>query len=65
MLFRYRAVKLANKTIEGKLLPASGAFEILFSVGFEEADDKLFLPLDADLEPVKRFRDAIKKVEAR
>ena len=37
----------------------------LLSVGFEEADDKLLLPLDADLEPVKRFRDAIKKVEAR
>ena len=28
---KYRAVKLTNKTIEEKLLPASGAFEILFS----------------------------------
>ena len=28
---KYRAVKLTNKVIEGKLLPASGAFEILFS----------------------------------
>ena len=28
---KYRAVKLTNKVIEEKLLPASGAFEILFS----------------------------------
>ena len=33
-------MKLTNKTIEEKLLPASGAFEILFSVGFEEAEDR-------------------------
>ena len=37
---KYRQVKLTNKTIEEKLLPASGAFEILFSVGFEEAEDR-------------------------
>ena len=68
-LLRYRAVKLTNKTIEQKLLPASGAFEILFSVGFEEAEDKLLLPLDANMRTVERFRDAVinidKKVEAR
>ena len=46
---KYRQIKLANKTIEEKLLPANGAFEILFSVGFEEADDKLILPLGSDV----------------
>lgn len=56
---KYRAVKLTNKTIEEKLLPAAGAFEILFSVGFEEADDKLILPLGADLKTVKSFKEAI------
>merc|ERR1719461_1166937 len=65
---KYRAVKLTNKTIEEKLLPAAGAFEILFSVGFEEAEDKLLLPLDANMRTVERFRDAVinidKKVEA-
>ena len=68
-VLRYRAVKLTNKTIEQKLLPASGAFEILFSVGFEEAEDKLLLPLDANLRTVESFRDAVinidRKVEAR
>ena len=28
-------------------------------VGFEEADDKLLLPLGADLTIVKQFRDAL------
>ena len=59
---KYRAVKLTNKTIQEKLLPAAGAFEILFSVGFEEADDKLILPLGADLKTIKSFKDAISNV---
>ena len=60
---KYRQIKLANKTIEEKLLPASGAFEILFSVGFEEADDKLILPLDANIKTIEKFRDAIRDID--
>ena len=60
---KYRQVKLANKKIEEKLLPASGAFEILFSVGFEEAEDKLVLPLGANMRTVEKFRDAIKNID--
>ena len=41
----------------------------LGSVGFEEAEDKLLLPLDANIRTVEKFRDAVvnieKKVEAR
>ena len=41
----------------------------VFSVGFEEADDKLLLPLDANIRTVEKFRDAVvnvdKKVESR
>ena len=33
---KFRSVKLSNPKIESKLLTANGAFEILFSVGFEE-----------------------------
>lgn len=33
---KYRSVKLSNPKIESKLLVANGAFEILFSAGFEE-----------------------------
>ena len=35
---KYRSVRLANPIIESKLLVATGAFEILFSVGFEEVN---------------------------
>ena len=33
---KYRSIRLSNPKIESKLLIATGAFEILFSVGFEE-----------------------------
>merc|ERR1712008_410427 len=38
---KYRQVKLSNKKVEENLLSAAGAFEVLFSVGFEEDEDKL------------------------
>jgi len=60
---KYRQVKLANKKIEEKLLPANGAFEILFSVGFEEAEDHLLMPLGADIRTVEKFRDAVKNID--
>ena len=39
---KYRSVKLSNPKIESKLLVANGAFEILFSAGFEEVIKTLF-----------------------
>ena len=60
---KYRQIKLANKTIEEKLLPASGAFEILFSVGFEEAEDKLILPMSVNIRTVERFLEALKNID--
>ncbi len=33
---KFRSVRLSNPKIESKLLTAAGAFEILFSMGFEE-----------------------------
>ena len=33
---KYRSIRLSNPKIESKLLAANGAFEVLFSVGFEE-----------------------------
>merc|ERR1719341_671843 len=62
---KYRQIKLANKTIEEKLLPASGAFEILFSVGFEEAEDKLILPMSVNIRTVERFLDALKNFDSK
>jgi len=58
---KYRQVKLANKRIEEKLLPAISAFEIFFSAGFEEAEDHLIPPKGANLNVVKKFRNAIRE----
>lgn len=57
----YRKVKLSNKRIETQLLPANGAFEILFSAGFEEGDDCLILPFSESDHILVAFRDAILK----
>ena len=61
---KYRQVRLGNKTIEEKLLPASGAFEVLFSCGFEETDDKLVLPLDTPDQILKDFLRALQNLDA-
>jgi len=59
---KYRQVKLTNPKIETKLLPAAGAFEVLFSVGYEEADDSLILPLSVPISKVEKFKEAIEKL---
>merc|ERR1719334_1610384 len=56
---KYRQVRLGNKTIEEKLLPANGAFEILFSVGFEESSDSLVLPFSASIPRISDFHKAL------
>ena len=38
---------------------ANGAFEILFTVGFEEDDDKLILPLSVSVVKIEKFLEAI------
>lgn len=59
---KYRSVRLSNPKIESKLLVATGAFEILFSVGFEEDTDSLLLPLDASLTKLRAVKTAIEKI---
>merc|ERR1719331_744322 len=61
---KYRQVRLGNKTVEEKLLPASGAFEVLFSCGFEETDDKLVLPLNTPDQILKEFLRALQNLDA-
>ena len=59
---KYRSVRLSNPKIESKLLVATGAFEILFSVGFEEDTDSLLLPLDASLTKLRAVKTALEKI---
>ena len=44
------------------LLVANGAFESLFSMGFEEDTDALFLPMSAPIEVVQAFKTAIERL---
>ena len=56
---KYRKVRMNNPKIENLLLNANGAFDVLFSVGFEENDENLILPLAAPMNIIKAFESAI------
>lgn len=56
---KYRSIRLANPTVANKLLPAVGAMECLFEMGFKEADDCLVLPGNSNLEKLKAIHDQI------
>ncbi|KAK7072532.1 Peptide-N(4)-(N-acetyl-beta-glucosaminyl)asparagine amidase [Halocaridina rubra] len=56
---KFRNVKLNNKIIENKLIPAVGALEVLFLMGFEEGDDKLVLPPEDTLDKVRMYRQQL------
>ncbi|XP_012263597.2 peptide-N(4)-(N-acetyl-beta-glucosaminyl)asparagine amidase [Athalia rosae] len=53
---KYRKVRLSNPTVIAKLLPAVGAMECLFEIGFVEQDDHLLLPENASLSNLQEFR---------
>ena len=59
---KFRSIRLGNPKIESKLLVANGAFEILFSVGFEEGTDSLILPMSASLPLITAFKSAIENL---
>lgn len=54
---KYRSIRLANATVVNKLLPAVGAMECLFEMGFQEAGDCLVLPSSSSLENLKKIHD--------
>ena len=59
---KFRSIRLGNPKIESKLLAANGAFEILFSVGFEEGTDSLILPMSASIPLISAFKSAIESI---
>lgn len=59
---KFRSIRLGNPKIESKLLVANGAFEILFSVGFEEGTDSLILPMSASMPLITAFKSAIENL---
>lgn len=56
---KYRRILLSNTTLSNKLLPASGAIESLFEIGFIEDGDGFLLPLDSSLKNVQELHDLL------
>lgn len=56
---KFRSVKLDNKVVEKKLIPAIGALEVLFLMGFQEGEDKLILPPEHSVEKVRQYRQQL------
>ncbi|XP_043250570.1 peptide-N(4)-(N-acetyl-beta-glucosaminyl)asparagine amidase [Colletes gigas] len=57
---QYREVHLDNPVIE-KLLPAAGAMECLFDIGFVEVSDSLVLPQEAPLSKLQTLQSLLSK----
>ena len=60
---KFRRIRLSNPKIESMLLTANGAFETLFSIGFEEDTDALFLPFSVSMGILQAFKSAIEKLQ--
>jgi len=56
---KFRRVPVANSKVQQCLLPAYGAIECLFEMGFVESDDHFLLPDAASLGRVKIIHDAL------
>ncbi|XP_069940882.1 peptide-N(4)-(N-acetyl-beta-glucosaminyl)asparagine amidase isoform X2 [Cherax quadricarinatus] len=60
---KFRSVNLSSCVMEQKLIPAIGALEVLFLMGFEEGNDKLILPKDDPLNNLRRYRQQLLKLK--
>jgi len=56
---KFRRLPVANSKVQQCLLPAYGAIECLFEMGFVEADDHFVLPETASVSRVKLIHDAL------
>ncbi|OAD53213.1 Peptide-N(4)-(N-acetyl-beta-glucosaminyl)asparagine amidase [Eufriesea mexicana] len=58
---QYREVKLDHPIVTAKLLPALGAIECLFDIGFVETTDCLSLPQEAPLSKLQALQNLLNK----
>ena len=59
---KFRRLPVANSKVQQCLLPAYGAIECLFEMGFVESDDHFLLPEAASLDRVGIIHDALVKL---
>ena len=58
---KYRSIRLENKSIKEKLLSLEGCSELLTAIGFKRSANEFTLPLDASLDLLRAYRDALIK----
>lgn len=58
---KYRSIRLENKAIKEKLLSLEGSSELLTAIGFKKTANEFTLPLDASLDLLRAYRDALIK----
>ncbi|KOC65312.1 Peptide-N(4)-(N-acetyl-beta-glucosaminyl)asparagine amidase [Habropoda laboriosa] len=58
---QYRKVRLDDPMVITKLLPALGAIECLFDIGFVEADEHLSLPQETPLAKLQALQSSLSK----
>ncbi|XP_015116547.1 peptide-N(4)-(N-acetyl-beta-glucosaminyl)asparagine amidase [Diachasma alloeum] len=62
---KYRRIRVANPVIAEKLLPASGAVECLFEIGFQEDGEFFSLPTDSPLPRIREIQRLLTEIQAK
>ncbi|XP_011310737.1 peptide-N(4)-(N-acetyl-beta-glucosaminyl)asparagine amidase [Fopius arisanus] len=60
---RYRRIRVANPVIAEKLLPANGAVECLFEIGFQEDGEFFSLPTDSPLPRIREIQRLLREIQ--
>ncbi|KAL0278712.1 UNVERIFIED_CONTAM: hypothetical protein PYX00_000454 [Menopon gallinae] len=58
---KYRSISLSSNVVTNKLLPASGAMQCLFEMGFQEGSNNLVLPQGLSLDGIRYIHDELLK----
>lgn len=58
---KYRTIRIENKSIKEKLLSLEGCSQLLTAIGFKRVANEYKLPLDASLDVIREYRDALMK----
>lgn len=58
---KYRTIRIENKSIKEKLLSLEGCSQLLTAIGFKQVANEYKLPLEASLDVIREYRDALMK----
>lgn len=58
---KYRSIRIENKLVKERLLTLEGLNELLIAIGFKRTASEYNLPLEASLDVLQAYRDALIK----